>query len=207
LIVPFALPLSQMRLTTLATSAADPVWRTRLLLVCGLAAVCGTCLWLSVRLGRGWKPCLPLAAAIACVIWGCWLIPLHGGIRFLARLKTDDVAALAAWARAGTAPEDIFLFPQAREGLHPGLFRAFALRPVYVDWKSGGQVNYFTRYSKEWWNRWRETMAAPFAGGSTRPLAERGIRYLVLEKDTPVTDARLVYSNAVYKVYDLLPGR
>ena len=49
----------------------------------------------------------------------------------------------------------MFLFPDAGHSLYPGLFRSEALRAVYVDWKSGGQVNYLKDFAGEWYTRWQ----------------------------------------------------
>ena len=62
---------------------------------------------------------------------------------------TPELAQLSAWARASTPPDAVFLFPDVAHGLDPGIFRAEALRAVYVDWKSGGQANFYAAMARE----------------------------------------------------------
>ena len=64
-----------------------------------------------------------------------------------------------AQLRPGPAPPPpatIFVFPDAGHALDPGIFRCDALRAVYVDWKGGGQVNFFREFGEQWWFRWRQ---------------------------------------------------
>ena len=59
------------------------------------------------------------------------------------RIESADLRSLSEWARASTSGPALFLFPDSGTSLEPGIFRARSLRGLYVDWKSGGQVNYF----------------------------------------------------------------
>jgi len=45
----------------------------------------------------------------------------------------------------------VFLFPDAARA-SPRHIPHEALRAVYVDWKSGGQANYFRDFGDEWWS-------------------------------------------------------
>jgi len=58
-----------------------------------------------------------------------------------------DLRALADWAR-NSPPPALFLFPDSGTSFDPGIFRARSLRGLYVDWKSGGQVNYFSEFGR-----------------------------------------------------------
>jgi hypothetical protein len=104
---------------------------------------------------------------------------------------------MIAWARTATPPDAIFAFPDAGKNPYPGIFRAEALRAVYVDWKGGGQVNYLPRFAAEWWFRWQQTM------GVSVDLAEysaMGIGYVVLHAPDRLPEPP-VFENAGYRVY------
>jgi hypothetical protein len=143
----------------------------------------------------------PRRAAAALAMAGLvayFAIPLVGDVNNYPALWNAEIVKLAEWARSSSAQDAVFLFPRAGKDLHPGIFRAEARRAVYVDWKGGGQVNYFEDLAMEWWSRWRDTMLRP---ASDAELAARGVDYIVVE----LKDARLnmspAYSNAVYAVY------
>src|ERR1019366_7817917 len=99
--------------------------------------------------GIRWAPVVAIAAFFA--------IPWLGGVVNYPRLHTPDLAQLSAWARANTGRDAVFVFPGVNRSLAPGIFRSEALRAVYVDWKGGGQVNYFKDLGEQWWFRWRQT--------------------------------------------------
>ena len=95
----------------------------------------------------------------------------------------------------------MFLFPDAKEDLYPGVFRAKALRAVYVDWKAGGQVNFFRDLGEEWWSRWQRTMAAPFNPGSMTSYRELGIDYVVLQSKHRLAGVTPLFENGRYVAY------
>ncbi len=93
-------------------------------------------------------------------------------------LHTPQLDQLSAWARTATPRDAVFLFPDAGHGLDPGIFRADALRAVFVDWKSGGEVNYRRDFAEQWWTRWQLVRDA----GINLPLYQSlGIAYVVLQ--------------------------
>jgi len=51
-----------------------------------------------------------------------------------------ELSQLSQWALRNTAADAMFLFPDAKQGLDPGIFRARTLRAVYVDWKVGARL-------------------------------------------------------------------
>jgi hypothetical protein len=117
------------------------------------------------------------------------------------RLETSDLRALADWARSSTPQASQFLFPDSGTSLDPGIFRARSLRGLYVDWKSGGQVNYFPEFASLWWSRWVETGSGRW---SVTPqdfpkLATIGVDYVVLKK--PVPGATPQFLGAKYFAY------
>jgi len=111
------------------------------------------------------------------------------------RIETRDLDTLAAWARTSTPEPALFVFPDSKTSLDPGIFRARSLRGLYVDWKSGGQVNYFPGFAREWWTRWQQV-------NTFQDLT--GADYVVTKK--PIPGALPLYQNATYSVYSTSHG-
>src|SRR5579872_5651521 len=118
--------------------------------------------------------------AAAAIVVPFFLIPTWGRVENYPHLHTPELAQLAAWARASTPQDAVFLFPDADQGLEPGVFRAEALRAVYVDWKAGGQVNFFKDLGEEWWRRWLKTMDQPFDARDVARFQGLEIDYIVV---------------------------
>jgi hypothetical protein len=129
-----------------------------------------------------------------------FLIPLWGGMENYPALHTPEMEQLAHWARTSTPKDALFLFPDAKESLDPGIFRAEALRAVYVDWKGGGQVNFFKDLGEEWWSRWQKTMAAPFKPEAMTSYRSLGIDYVVLLEKHRMAGTMPVFENGRYVV-------
>lgn len=139
-------------------------------------------------------PALGLAAFLA--------IPVIGGVVHYPKLRTPEVEQLAAWARTSTPLDAVFLFPDAGHSLAPGIFRAEAVRAVYVDWKGGGQINYFQDFAAEWWFRWQQTVGRGFTPQDLPRYETLGIQYVVLQpKDRPPRAAD--FENSAYAAYRL----
>jgi hypothetical protein len=147
----------------------QPLAWNRVVLAVALAALTALAVWRTPRFA-------PIAAVAA-----FFAIPTLGGVVNYPRLHTPELAQLSAWARASTPPDAVFLFPDAAHGLDPGIFRTEALRAVYVDWKSGGQVNYLHEFGDEWWSRWQQTMARGFRPADVPKYEGLGISYVVLQ--------------------------
>ncbi len=124
---------------------------------------------------------------------------LHGG-QNPKRIETSQLAELSEWAASATPATAVFLFPEEGRALPPGIFRARSRRTVWVDWKAGGQVNYFPQYAQAWWKRWNEALAPPFTPDRVPALANLGIDYLVLTK-TGLPGVEPAWSNSAYRVY------
>jgi len=137
----------------------------------------------------------PLAGAGALI-----LIPFAGGVVNNPQLHTPELRQLSDWADHSTAPDAVFLFPDAGRSLSLGVFRSEALRAVYVDWKGGGQVNFNRPFSEEWWRRWSATMAPGFHPTDIPKYAAAGIDYIVVQPQHRLPDPPL-FSNAGYVVY------
>ena len=103
---------------------------------------------------------MPLRATLALPLF---LIPGFGKLENYPRLHTPELDELARWAHVSTPKDAVFVFPEAGKGLEPGIFRAKALRAVYVDWKGGSQMNVLKGLGEEWWRRWQAAMAGSLA--------------------------------------------
>jgi hypothetical protein len=160
-----------------------------------------------------WTWRAPLVAAILASICAAWdrarlpiavaaffAVPITGGVVNYPHLHTADLAQLSAWARSSTAPDSVFLFPDAGRGLQPGIFRSEALRAVYVDWKSGGQVNYLPEFGQNWWFRWQQTMAPPFTPRAMPKFDGLGIHYVVLQPKNRLPRSA-AFENGSWAVY------
>jgi hypothetical protein len=141
-------------------------------------------------------PAIALAAAAP-----FFCIPHLGHVQNYPALRHPELDELASWARANTDKDAVFLFPDAGRALYPGIFRADALRAVYVDWKGGGQINFLREFTGVWWQRWQATMARPYPPGEIDPYADLGIDYAVLQAAGPTLNRQPVYWNARYRVY------
>lgn len=116
-------------------------------------------------------------------------------------LHTAELAQLSAWARTSTPRDAVFLFPDAGHGLQPGIFRAEALRAVFVDWKGGGQINFRREFAEEWWKRWQF-----ITNGSPDPAryAALGITYVVVKSEHRQPQPA-AFQNTVYVAYRTTP--
>jgi hypothetical protein len=138
------------------------------------------------------------SAAILVLTGGAMLcIPTFAGVRNYPELWTPGIRDVSNWARTHTDQAAVFAFPYAGKHLYPGLFRAEALRAVYVDWKGGGQANYFEDLAREWWSRWESTMAA----GSKPEYSSKDVDYIVVQRDHADPSLPPTYANEEYVVY------
>jgi hypothetical protein len=153
-----------------------------------LAALTALAVWRTPRFA-------PVAAVLA-----FFAIPTLGGVVNYPHLHTPELAQLSAWARASTPQDAVFLFPDAARSLDPGIFRSESLRAVYVDWKSGGQANYFQDFGDEWWSRWQRTMAHRFTPADMPNYEALGIGYVVLQAKNRLPQPA-AFENVKYAVY------
>lgn len=142
-------------------------------------------------------------AASAAILVPFFLIPTWGKVENYPALHTPELEQLAQWARTSTARDAVFLFADAGQDLAPGIFRAESLRAVYVDWKSGGQVNFFRDLGEEWWSRWQQTLAQPFSPHDAVRYRTLGIDYIVLSTKNRLPDLAPAFENGRYVVYKL----
>ncbi len=168
----------------------------RLLLAFALAGLASG----AVAIARGR---IAIAALGAAAIIPYFAIPYLGGVENYPRPHTRELGELVQYARANTSKNAMFLFPDAGRALYPGRFRAEAVRAVYVDWKAGGQVNYFRSLAEEWWTRWRATMTGRDVAANLNRFGALGIDYAVLQKRNTIAALTPAYANEDYVVYRL----
>jgi hypothetical protein len=195
LLICFAVPASPYLQDFLLPNLADPLIRRRAAVVVVLAAAGALAAWAESRAARwatgAW------AAAIALPLL---LLPGFGKVVNYPKLETPELRELVQWARSSTPKEAVFLFPDAGRSPEPGYFRAEALRPVYVDWKSGGQVNFLPRLGEEWWRRWQATMGGKNRPGTSEGYAALGIDYVAIRPAKGSAHAQPAFANARYAV-------
>jgi len=124
-------------------------------------------------------------------------------------LPRAAIDSLAAWARAATPQDVVFLFPNARKDVSPAVFRVRAERALYVDWKGGGQVNYLPDFALEWWKRWEETREGRWnvRPADLRRIAAMGVDYVVVPADRPIPGVEPAFLNQRYRVYRAQTGK
>jgi hypothetical protein len=169
----------------------------RKLAVTALAAALSALAFWAVAQRRRWAPA-PLALA---AVLPFYLIPGWAGTVNYPSLHKPDLDSLSTWARLETQPDSVFLFPDAGRDLSPGIFRARAKRALYVDWKSGGQVNYHRAFAEEWWERWNAVVVPGFRIPKIREYFEREIDFIVLKPQNRIPGVVPAYSNPSYVVY------
>ncbi|MDX1982074.1 MAG: DUF6798 domain-containing protein [Bryobacteraceae bacterium] len=175
----------------------NPTTRRIAMVVIGLGVAASLLVSLRGRAGG--------AALMAAAVMPYLAIPNLAGIRNYPDLHTPEIYDLAAWAKRETPKDAVFLFPDAAKSLHPGIFRANALRAVYVDWKGGGQVNYLRKYMDAWLPRWQQAMAIGFdpKRASREEYARLGIDFLAVEAKNRIAGWPVAYGNGKYLVYRL----
>jgi hypothetical protein len=166
----------------------DLSWR-RFLLGAAMAGALAAAGWLASRRPR----LAPVVGLVALAPF--WLIPGWGGVSNYPQVDTPELDQLIAWAQTATPANAVFLFPDAGRELHPGVFRARAVRTVYVCWKSGGQVNYMRGLAQEWGRRWQTTMTGK------ADYAALGVDYIVLRRANRLQGRSPAYENARWLVY------
>ena len=181
----------------LAVPTAVPVFSItgrNLLLLFGLAiALCGV---LAMQRFR-FAPALLAAVAIA----PCFVLPYWAHVRNYPHPNLAGLENLAQFARAQTPKDAVFLFAEAGSSPDPSIFRAESLRAVYVDWKSGGQMNFSEPLAREWWQRWQNTNNLNFDPAEVSRLQTMGIDYLVLSPRHRLTDRQPAYENRQFVLY------
>jgi uncharacterized membrane protein len=194
-----AIPVHTRVLQVLLPDLSHALLRRRVELIL-LLAVVATLALAADRLRRRWPGWAALTVA---ALLPFLLIPGYGRVKNYPNLHHPELEALAGWARTSTPKDAVFLFPDAGQELHPGIFRATALRAVYVDWKAGGQVNFLKAFTREWWPRWERTMAGKFQPEKLTSYAALGIDYVVLRPAHRLPGRSPQYESARFLAYRL----
>ena len=200
----FALPANRLVLELFTRMFADPLAQRRLVLVIGLALSAALLATIPARLAPRWQ--WASAAALLVPIAAAFLIPGAGQLRNYQQLHTPELTALTTWASARTEIGAMFHFADAGHATSPGIFRAVALRALYVDWKGGGQVNQNWGFAREWQSRWNWTREARAPLLPAGEYASAGIDYVVVGLQNELPGLQPVYANAGWKVFDVRPA-
>ena len=196
LIPAYAVPAQSCVLEIVLPNLSVPLIRTRFVIVAGLAALTALAAC-AVMSGRRWA----LGACAAAMLLPAIVLPGWGQVRNYAPLHNPELRQVSLWARSSTPKDAIFVFPDAGRGLTPGVFRATALRALYVDWKAGGQANFLKDFAREWWLRWQAMGAGRFAPVDMDLYRKLGIDYIVLQRDHRIASLSPVFENARFVVY------
>lgn len=192
----FALPAHRPALDLFTQVFADPVVQRRVPLAIGLA--------LAAALAARWQK--TAGAALLVPVAAAFLIPGVGQLRNHSNLHSPELTALSEWAAARTQPDAMFHFADAGHATAPGIFRAEAVRALYVDWKGGGQVNQNWTFAREWQSRWNWTREARPPLLPAEDYASAGIDYIVVGRRNGLPGLQPVYSNASWQVFDIRPA-
>ena len=156
---------------------------------------------------------LALAIALACALWfnrylwalptiaAFFLLPTIGHVRNYPHPDLTALEDIAQFARSQTPKDAVFLFGDAGQTPYPSIFRVESVRSVYVDWKSGGQMNYRESTALEWWQRWQNTNALRFNPSELDHLPSLGIDYLVLTTAHRLPNRQPIYENTQFVAY------
>jgi hypothetical protein len=155
--------------------------------------------WLAVWLAEAKRQPAALALGLAAF----FAIPGIARVVNYPHLLTPELDQLSTWARSAAPKDAIFQFADAGKGLDPGIFRAQAMRAIYVDWKGGGQVNYLSGFAREWWRRWQQTNQNRFKPRDLPKYAALGIGYIVVQPKNRLKDRTPVFESARYLAYAL----
>jgi hypothetical protein len=196
--VVYAVPANARVLQLLSTDLAQPLVARRLGIVLLLAALATLAGWLASR-----ERSYSYASWAAALLLPFFLIPGWGEVRNYPALHTPEIAELSEWARNNTRTDAVVLFADSGKDLAPGIFRAQALRTVYVDWKGGGQVNLLRSFAADWWYRWRSAHPEHFEPTHLPRYRAMGIDYLILQPKNRPPGMQPLFANRKYEVFAL----
>jgi hypothetical protein len=140
--------------------------------------------------------------SILAPVCAVFAMPFLAGVRNYPHIDTGPILQVADWAKTNTWGSSMFLFPDAGHAPYPGVFRAESRRALWVDWKSGGQANYFESVGAEWLARWHQAMEGAFSVPRLQNLLPLPIDYYVLKREHRLASVKPVYESAGFVVYD-----
>ena len=186
-LIVFAVPLS---------ARVFNISQRQFLVAASLAAIVAGVLYLQ---RFRWSPAL--LAAVAVVPF--FVIPGLGRVRNYREPDLAAIADLARFARDQTPKDAVFLFADAGASGDPSVFRAESLRALYVDWKSGGQINYHEASAQEWWQRWQAANQLRYQPSALDTIEKLPIDYLVLQPKNRLPDRHPIYESPQFVVYQV----
>ncbi len=192
----FMIPVQHNVWELILPDLADSVILRRCALVIFLGALAALAGWLHVHRSRFALAVCALAAVLPFV-----LLPTFGQVVTERDIHSPELDAVAEWARENTDRDAVFLFPDVGKGRQPGIFRVRALRAIYVDWKSGGQVNMVLGFARDWWMRYEATLLRDFSAGELPRYDDLGIDYIVVQQESRLPKFASEYENSRYVVY------
>ena len=160
-----------------------------------LAALAGITV---VVCNRKWLRAAPLLVPVLAT----FALPLGARVATHPTIDKRPITELALWAKKTTWGSSMFLFPDEGRQPFPGIFRALSERALYVDWKSGSQVNYFESFADEWYPRFEQTMDGRFTAVRLEDMLSLPIDYYVLRHSHALAGIKPVFENKDYLVYD-----
>ena len=175
---------------------ANPLGRKRDLILLILAVGAGI-VALSEKQRRRWV----IVAWTAVMLGPFFLIVNYANVDSHIYTSSPQLTEISEWAQSTTSKDAVFLFPDSDKELYPSIFRAKALRAVYVDWKGGGQVNYLKGFAEEWWSRWQQTMTTKTEPATLDRYASFGIDYVVVQPANPISGKSPVFANPGFIIY------
>jgi hypothetical protein len=194
----FAIPAQADVLTLLFPDWRVAPVRSRFLVVLALSGL--------LHVAARWetdRPAVSRPAWLGALLLPFWLLPGPGTVVNYRDVDHPEIHQLAGWARGNTAKDAVFVFPDSGQELYPGLFRAYSLRSVYVDWKAGGQVNLLRDFAADWWQRWLKAGAGKLDPARWQDLPSLGVDYAVLKRENRRPAGDTAYENSRYVVYRL----
>jgi hypothetical protein len=172
----------------------------------GLAVFTSLAVWFGAGISRpkaAWPEALRAPLLLLAALAGFFAVPSLAKVVNYPKPITPEIEQFSLWARATTPKDAVFLFADIGKGLDPGVFRAEALRAVYVDWKGGGQVNYLAGFAAEWSRRWQLTNQNRLRPRDLQRLAGWPVEYVVLQPKDRWKGHAPVFESHKYLVYRL----
>ena len=195
-LVVYAIPMQSEILPLLLPDLRSAQIAVRWLVLLGSAGL--AVLSVSSALKPGW---VGVALVFSALLAPIALNPTIARVVNYPDLHHAEIYELSAWAQTRTPKHSVFLFAGFGKDLDAGIFRARALRNIYVDWKGGGQVNMLREFAEEWWKRWTATLEKEFTPQRIPQLAGLGIDYIVLRPSQKVQGYTPAYENSRFVVY------
>lgn len=196
LLVPFALPLLPKVLDVLIPLSSGINGG----IACGLTLLLALLGATALSFSRDAQGLGRLAPA-AVVLFAISCYPTLGAVRNYPQLHNQELDDLSEWARQNTPVDSVFLFADAEKELFTGIFRANALRALYVDRKGGGQVNFHYGLAKEWWSRYSATIGKPYEPLPLTHYRAFPLDYIILKTQHQLEKGQPVYRNPRFLVY------